>query len=941
MITEKQIPMKQIFFFCLVFIFSLNTFSQISHGGEPYSFKNEGLKSIIDYRIMPEIDLEQLYIEDAIEENETDIPWRFGKDIAVDFNMNNSGTWENLPNGDRIWRLEIISYGAFSLNLIYNKFYMPEGGKLFLYNEKKNHIVGSFINENHKPDGGFATVPVKGEKCILEYYEPAEFAGQGQLEISYVIHAYKDFYANFEKGYGSSGSCNVNANCPEGDDWQDQKRGVAMILTYNNARICSGSMINNTAEDGSPYFLTANHCTNGSENTWIIMFNYESPACENEDGPTDQSVQYSTRKAINSASDFLLIELSEVPPLEYNVYYNGWNKLDEAAQESVCIHHPRGDIKKISFDDDPYTSDKYLGDQGYSNSHWKIEQWDLGTTEPGSSGSPLFNASQHIVGQLHGGWASCTNLAPDWYGKFSMSWDFGNQPSARLMDWLDPLGISPDSLNGFDPIANAYELNIVLADVLEPHENYGEPVEVAPVFVIRNMGNQIIESFHVSYKLNDGELFTQTWIGHIELYDTAQVSFDPIFLDYGSHELFSYVDSPNGGLDEFLLNDTLVKTIHVDFNYDIAIDNFISPQGVNCTIDTMKIKFIIKNEGFKPVAAVIATVQIDNETPVEYEISGLIGPGATSYIILDEIMPDDLWHHMVLNIEIDGEEDLNPQNNTVETDYSSFGNSLRLVLSTDDAAEETTWQLKNYAGEILETGGDYDNNTTLKHGFCLGVGCYVFTMYDSGGNGIQSEEGFSLINSSTGITLGGGNDFADSLAIDFCIGSTLSSEFDVVNDTTCNNRDVQFINQSTGADTYSWYFEEGTPNSSMDVSPVIQYKNTGVFDVSLRVWQGDETLENEKVEFITVLNCSGLEEIENNTFKIFPNPTKGIFTIQVHDDIKVETMKVFNQIGEEVYHQNMGSGFNNQIELKLENGMYIVEIKTAEGFSRQMLLITK
>jgi len=134
--------MRKIILLSTILFTIFNSFAQISHGGKPYSFKADGLKSIIDYRVLPEIDLEQLYMEDAIEENDPDIPWRFGKDIAVDYSLKNSGTWDLLPNGDRIWRLEIISYSAYSINLIYNKFYMPEGGKLFLYNEKKTHVIG-------------------------------------------------------------------------------------------------------------------------------------------------------------------------------------------------------------------------------------------------------------------------------------------------------------------------------------------------------------------------------------------------------------------------------------------------------------------------------------------------------------------------------------------------------------------------------------------------------------------------------------------------------------------------------------------------------------------------------------------------------------------------------------------------------------------------------
>jgi len=932
--------MKNTIIVFILVLFSFSSYAQISHGGEPYSFKNEGLKSIIDYRVLPEIDLETLYMEDEIDENDPDIPWRFGKDIAVDYSLLNSGTWDVLPNGDRIWRLEIISYGAFSINLIYKKFYMPEGATLFLYNPQKTHVIGSFTKDNHKPDGGFATIPVRGERCIIEYYEPAKYKGQGQLEISYVIHAYKDFYASFNKGYGSSGECNVNVNCPEGDEWQNEKRGVAMVLTSNNARKCSGSMINNTAQDGTPYFLTANHCK-GGENTWIIMFNYESPNCDNEVGPTCQSVQYSTLRASNTISDFCLVELSVVPPLDYHVYYNGWKKTDEPSLHSACIHHPKGDIKKISFDNNPCVSDKYLGTQGLEGSHWKIEQWDVGTTEPGSSGSPLFNSSHYIIGQLHGGFASCTSLTSDWYGKFSTSWDYGSQENNRLMDWLDPLRAAPDSLNGFYLVDNNYELNAVLLSIEKPDEQYGGPQEISPTFVFRNMGNQSLESLEISYRINNGELVTKKWLGHINMFDTAHITLSPLYLDYGVYSMQAFISQPNGEEDECQQNDTLVKTIHVNYNHDIAIDQFISPSGINCSRDTLQTKFIIKNTGFQNLLGITARLQIDDAPFVEYELERIIARGDTSYFVLDQIIPDEFWHHLTLSVDILGNEDDNTVDNIIETDYSSFGNNIDLQLTTDDAGEEISWKIINKNGEVVQTSQAYESNVFVQEKFCLALGCYRFIMVDSGNDGIQNGGGFVLINSNLGEILGEAANFGHQIEIDFCVENKLHSDFYALSDTVCENKSVKYYNNSIGANSYSWYFEGGDPKESNEVSPTVTYSHEGVYDVSLLVWNDEKSTETVKSNYITVLNCTGVHKIETPLFDIFPNPSNGNFTIELNQEINRGSMRLINQVGEIIYQKNLRSGLRQQFNLPLINGIYVVEIKSAEGLSRQMLLITK
>ena len=432
------------------FVFDAAAIAQISMGGQPISFQKT-LSPNIETAKTPPVDFQRLLAEEEAEKDEA-IPFRFGEPFDVYYTLSNSGNWETLQNGDRVWRLRIESPGAYSINLLYSHFYLPEGAEFFIYSEENDMVLGAFTSRNNKPWPEFATAPIKGESCVLEYYEPAPVAGQGIIDISRIVHGYKDVFfsavKDAEKAFGSSGSCNNNVNCPEGADWQDQKRAVAMILTSGGFRICSGSMVNNAREDGTPYFLTANHCL-GGESTWIFMFNYESPNCSNIDGPTSYTVSGSTLLANWSTSDFALLRLSSTPPPEYNIFYNGWSAEDVASTSSTAIHHPAGDIKKISFDYDAATSANYLSTSG--TTHWRIGNWEDGTTEGGSSGSPLYDQNQRVVGQLHGGYASCTSITADWYGKFSLSWTGGGAPPTRLRDWLDPDDLGVTVLDGFDP----------------------------------------------------------------------------------------------------------------------------------------------------------------------------------------------------------------------------------------------------------------------------------------------------------------------------------------------------------------------------------------------------------------------------------------------------------------------------------------------------------
>jgi len=423
----------------LLWCLSASVMGQVSIGGQPPTFADQSLPASVPTKLMPSLDIAALLAQDAAEPK--DVPLRFGYPFEVNYNLKNSGEWQTLSNGDRLWRLRIAAPGAYSINLIYDHFWLPEGARLFLYNEDHSYLIGAFTNANNKETGDFATAPVKGDVTILEYVLPANAREDGEISIATIVHAYRNLFDRHvlgEKDFGESGSCNVNINCPQGADWQDIKRGVAMILTGGGSRLCSGMMINNVRQDLTPYFLTANHCLGYGPTTYIMMFNYESPGCTSVDGPTYMTTSGTIVRASNSYSDFGLLELLEQPPDSYNVYFLGWDATDVAGDSVCAIHHPAGDIKKISFEYDLIATSNYLGTAGSGDSHWRVEDWDMGTTEGGSSGSPLLSKSKLILGQLHGGWAACGNDTSDYYGKFSKSWNYGTTADTRLIDWLDP-----------------------------------------------------------------------------------------------------------------------------------------------------------------------------------------------------------------------------------------------------------------------------------------------------------------------------------------------------------------------------------------------------------------------------------------------------------------------------------------------------------------------
>lgn len=342
---------------------------------------------------------------------------------------------------------------------------MPDGAKLFMYNKDKSHLIGAFTSNNNNKRKVLPVIPVKGDQITIEYFEPKYPKVEGVLKIGKISHDFLNFYEN-EMIFLNSNGCTIDINCTEGENWQNEKRAVCKILA-GGGNICSGALINNTNNNGTPYVLTANHCISTQINaeSSVFIFNYERPTCNGTSGSQAQSISGSELKATLSTSDFTLLELYKLPLSTFSPYYAGWDNRNIVKNNVVGIHHPNGNEKEICFDNDNIQSTFYPSHSVDPNAnHWKVI-WDEGVTADMSSGSPLFDNNARIIGQLHGGYSECvgeeTNGLADWYGKFSTSWDEGSNALSRLRDWLNPQNnvFILDGINGCDE-GIAVNLNI-------------------------------------------------------------------------------------------------------------------------------------------------------------------------------------------------------------------------------------------------------------------------------------------------------------------------------------------------------------------------------------------------------------------------------------------------------------------------------------------------
>jgi len=573
----------------LLFFVTINQ-AQVSNQGQPQSWSLNNIENL-EAVVMPQFDLKALRAEDKINDAKQDKPYRYGHEFLVDHTLQNSGKWTTLPNGDRIWRMRYLSKGAQTLNFLFTDFFMPKGATLYLYNANHTDLLGAYDDKQNNAQRVLGTWLVAGEDITIEYLEPAEQAGQGKLEIFKVVHGYRSLSATEidpDSGLNASGNCMYDVECYiEGINSLKEisKKSVALIIV-GNSNWCTGSLINNTSNDGTPYFLTADHCYS-DPSQWAFMFNWinPNPSCATGVPSTNNAPNYhltvsgAELKARREESDFTLVEITTGLPDDWGLVWSGWDRSTTIPQFSYGIHHPAGDIMKVSLD---YDAPTMVNDDGAFGIVWDIANWEIGGLQPGSSGSPMFDQNGRIRGQawyIYGN-PVCNGLnsgaQSSGYGRFNVSWNAGSSPASRLKEWLDPQNTGALTTDAY-PLQPLY-----MVDVKTIFTELGDDCNsnIAPAIRIINNGTQNLTSAQINYTLN-GVTEVLPWVGNLATNESAVIELPQSAGTAGENTVAVTITYPNGTSDQNESDNTISAVVSIvpgypaqQFTLTLLTDNY-------------------------------------------------------------------------------------------------------------------------------------------------------------------------------------------------------------------------------------------------------------------------------------------------------------------------------------------------------------------------------
>lgn len=290
-------------------------------------------------------------------------------------------------------------------------------------------------------------------------------------------------------------------------------------------------------------------------------------------------------------------------------------------------------------------------------------------------------------------------------------------------------------------------------------------------------------------------------------------------------------------------------TLETFYTNEASVSDITNVKKMNCSGEAEP-KVVLSNFGSNALTSAELEVLVNGESVKTVNWTGNLATFGSETVDLGEIsFPVEEENTLAVRIKgVNGTQDEAPDNDetmfTIKQAYQAIGKMIRVNVRTDENPQETTWKVtKVSTGEVIQEGGPYaEPNTMYVDTLVITAdGCYDFTIYDAGGDGLTGSSVYGLRAGSA--TMFSGSRFGDSESTEFSYEVTADVEEILVQSTSIYpNPTSGLVNiVSKGQQTVTIYnlvgqrVFEGVCNGTMQID--MKRYGTGIYAILV----GNET----------------------------------------------------------------------------------------------------